>query len=356
MKNATIGRHWYPRARSDRQPSPWWYYGRALYVSRCDYFKIYIALLFGVGIPFVLVGLALGSRFWLVSAFGMGMAALVYEGYSLLGMFRMYGPPSSGYLRQALRRAGIAGPIAVGDFHIGTYRHSFALADLLPDATIDSIDCWDLEGPPAERAIRDVRDLEPQPTGHPRIRPVRAEGFRVPLPDACLDAIVFGFGTHEVPEGGPRSTLFLEAQRLLRPGGKVVIFEHGNDFHNTIIFGPVIGHVTTREGWMKILRDHFGEIGYARTSHAVDLFWGAKVARVGTVATPLPRASAWLATLKVLGVIGVVTCLTLAIATLLSDAWLAPSLLGIAILGLAWPWMMIAGTLILDTALRRPAQ
>jgi SAM-dependent methyltransferase len=354
MQATAIGRRWYPTARPDRQPSPWWYYGRAIYVSRRDYFKIYIALLCGVGIPFVLLGLALGSRFWLVSAFGMGTAALLYEGYSLLGMFRMYGPPSSGYLRQVLRRAGIAGPVAVADFHIGTYRHSFALADLLPEATIDSVDCWDPGGPPAEEAIRDVRELEPRPSGHARIRPAMAVGFRVPLPDASLDAVVFGFGTHEIAEGEPRSMIFLEAKRILRPSGKVVIFEHGNDFHNTIIFGPVIGHVTTREGWMATLSPHFGELGYARSWHAVDLFWGTKGARVGTLETPLPRTSARLATLKVLGVIGAVTCLTLVITTALPDSWLAPSLLGITILGLAWPWIMIGVALVLDAACRRP--
>jgi hypothetical protein len=33
--------HAYPRTNPARRPTPWWYYGRALYVSRRDYFKIY---------------------------------------------------------------------------------------------------------------------------------------------------------------------------------------------------------------------------------------------------------------------------------------------------------------------------
>ena len=355
MEAAAIGRRWYPKARPDRPPSPWWYYGRALYVSRRDYFKIYLAIVFGIGIPFVAAGLALGARFWLVAAFGMGAAALVYQAYSLLGMFRMYGPPSSRYLRQVLRRAGVSGSVTVADLHIGTYRHSFAPAGLLPEAAIVSVDCWDVEGPPAEAAIRDVRDLEPAPTGHPRICPIRAEGFRIPLPDASRDVVVFGFGTHEVPEGTPRATLFREAARILKPGGRVVLFEHGNDFHNTIIFGPIIGHVTTREAWMATLREHFGDLGYARSSHAVDLFWGTKNDRPGTVSAPLPQVPTWIALLKVLGVIACVTCLTLALATYLPDAWLQASLLGIAILGLVWPWLMMGAALALDAAGRPPA-
>jgi hypothetical protein len=33
--------HWYPRADAARQPTPWWYFGRAVYVSRRDYRKIF---------------------------------------------------------------------------------------------------------------------------------------------------------------------------------------------------------------------------------------------------------------------------------------------------------------------------
>jgi SAM-dependent methyltransferase len=296
----------------------------------------------------VALGLAFGSRFWLVSAFGMGIAALAYEAYSPLGMFRMYGPPSAGYVADVLRRAGIAGSVNVADVHIGTYRHSFALADLLPGAKIASVDCWDSDGPRPEEAIRDVRDLEPAPSDHPRIRPIRARGWRIPLADASLDAVVFGFGTHEVPAGEARSTLFREARRILKPCGKAVLFEHGNDFHNTIIFGPVIGHVTTREAWMETLAEQFGDLGYARSSHAVDLFWGTKVDRPGTISAPLPVVSKWLAVLKVFGVIAGFTAAALAMAFHLPDAWLKPSLLGIALLGLAWPWLMIGLTLALD--------
>jgi len=55
----------------------------------------------------------------------------------------------------------------------------------------------------------------------------------------------FGFGTHEIPAGGAREKLFSEADRVLKPGGKVLLFEHGWDAHNYVIFGPVIHHVTS---------------------------------------------------------------------------------------------------------------
>jgi ubiquinone/menaquinone biosynthesis C-methylase UbiE len=88
--------------------------------------------------------------------------------------------------------------------------------------------------------------------------------------------VVFGFGTHEIPPGGPRETLFAEARRVLKPGGRALMFEHGYDFHNYMIFGPVIDHVTTREDWIDTFRKNFADVRYVRTSQAVDLYAGRR--------------------------------------------------------------------------------
>src|SRR5262249_47415293 len=154
----------------------------------------------------------------------------------------------------------------VADLHIGTYRHSYLLSQLLPRAEIFSVDCW--SGESAEAAVQDVRDIEPVPIGEPRIRPFRAHEFSVPLPDSSCDVVVFGFGTHEIPTGGPREKIFTEAARILRPGGKALLFEHGQDLHNFVIFGPVIHHVTTREDWRATMQSYFTEVSYARSSVA----------------------------------------------------------------------------------------
>jgi SAM-dependent methyltransferase len=266
--------HWFPRARPEKQPSPWWYFARAVYVSRRDYRKIFLVFV-AIGLPLGLAGLLvpLWPLFW--AAVGLAGLGLVLLAYSLVGLYRMYGHPARGYLRKLLGMGGVSGPAVVADLHIGTYRHAYALADLLPEGTVYSVDCWDVKGPPAEAAVQDVRDLEPPPV-HPRIRPLRAAGFTLPLADASCDAVVFGFGTHELPTGGPRERLFAEARRVLKPGGKALLFEHGYDFHNYLIFGPVIHHVTRRRDWDAVMRSHFADVHYARTSHAVDLFEGTR--------------------------------------------------------------------------------
>ena len=348
--NAILG-HWYSRALPTRQPSAWWYYGRALYVSRRDYFKIYMYLFCFLGVPLVLAGWLFSSRTLLNIAFAVGAVAMIYLLYSLVGMFRMYGPPARNYLRQLLRLARVEGCVEVADLHVGTYRHSHLLANLLPEATIHSIDCWEEKGRPHELAIADVRDLEVPPTHEPRIIPTESHEHRLPFGDGSKDAVVFGFGTHEIPTCGPRETLFAEARRVLKPGGKALIFEHGNDFHNTIVFGPVIGHVTRRESWMEMMTKHFGEVGYRRSRYAVDLFWGARSERVGTIAAPLPKVVPWLRTLGILGVIGTVGFITFWLGLALENASLYPYLLAIAILGLALPWVGIFAMRAIDKLL-----
>ena len=216
----TQSRRWhaYPRTNPARKPTPWWYYGRALYVSRRDYFKIYCALMIVLGFPMVFLALYFDWQYWKAAALGAGTVSLFYLGYSLLGLYRMYGHPGRNYIARLIREADVGGAAVVADIHIGTYRHSYILADLLPNAVIHSVDCWGEQGDPKETAIRDVRDLECPPTGHPQIRPVRTENYSLPLPDGSCDVVAFGFGTHEVPNNGPLDQLFAEAKRVLKPG------------------------------------------------------------------------------------------------------------------------------------------
>jgi len=267
--------HWYPASVAGKRPTPWWYWGRAVYVSRRDYWKITKYFL-AVGIP---IG-AIGALFHVPMAFQAAMVlaaiGLLLLAYSLFGLYRMYGHPALRYIRRLVDLGGLRGAITVADLHIGTYRHAFLLSDALPEATIQTVDCWNVEGESPEEAVQDVRELEAPPTSNPRIVPSRADHFTVPLPDASCDAVCFGFGTHEIPAGGAREKLFSEADRVLKSGGKVLLFEHGWDAHNYVIFGPVIHHVTKRQDWDRFLRERFDDVKYARSSQAVDLFAGTR--------------------------------------------------------------------------------
>ncbi len=347
--------HMYPATRPDRQPSPWWYYGRALYVSRRDYFKIYCLLMATLGIPMVFVALYFDVKFMKIAALGAGTVSLFYLGYSLVvGMYRMYGHPGKRYIHQLLRESGTTDAAVVADIHIGTYRHSYILADLLPEAEIHSVDCWGVEGDPDEIAIRDVRDLECAPTHHPRIHSSGTDDYTLPLPDASCDVVVLGFGTHEIPDDGPLETVFTEARRVLKPGGKALMFEHGVDFHNVIIFGPVISHVIPRYEWSERFLAHFSDIGYARAPQAVDLFWGTRGEEIGSTSQALPQEENR-RTARVFVVIGTFTLISLGVVAYLPQPLLVAIYLGIAILGVTWPWLMIGVAILGDRLTRSQA-
>jgi SAM-dependent methyltransferase len=267
--------HWYPASVAANRPTPWWYWGRAVYVSRRDYWKITKYFL-AVGIPLGAIGVLFRAPMAFQAAMVLAVIGLLLLAYSLFGLYRMYGHSALRYIRRLVDLGGLRGEITVADLHIGTYRHAFLLSDALPEATIQTVDCWNVEGESPEEAVQDVRELEAPPTSNPRIVPSRADHFTVPLPDASCDAVCFGFGTHEIPAGGAREKLFSEANRVLKPGGKVLLFEHGWDAHNYAIFGPVIHHVTKRQDWDKFLRERFDDVKYARSSQAVDLFAGTR--------------------------------------------------------------------------------
>ena len=267
--------HWYPASVAGNRPTPWWYWGRAVYVSRRDYWKITKYFL-AVGIPLGAIGLLFHVPMAFQAAMVLAAIGLLLLAYSLFGLYRMYGHPALRYIRRLVDLGGLRGEITVADLHIGTYRHAFLLSDALPEATIQTVDCWNVEGESPEEAVQDVRELEAPPTSNPRIVPSGADHFTVPLPDASCDAVCFGFGTHEIPAGGAREKLFSEADRVLKPGGKVLLFEHGWDAHNYVIFGPVIHHVTKRQDWDRFLRERFDDVKYARSSQAVDLFAGTR--------------------------------------------------------------------------------
>ncbi|HTF05086.1 MAG TPA: class I SAM-dependent methyltransferase, partial [Bacteroidia bacterium] len=249
------------------------YYGRAIYVSRHDYRKIFLNFL-AVGVPLGVTGLLLDEPWFLYPAYGLACIGFALLFYSLFGLYRQYGHPAKNYFQKLLNKAEITGKVELADIHIGTYRHTYQFANLLPEATVHSIDCWQ-DGFSSEEAISDVRSLEPAPTHEARIKPVKVSNYEIPLNDASCDVVVFGFGTHEIPAGNERDKIFAEAKRILKPDGKIVMFEHGIDFQNYLIFGPVIYHVTQHKEWMKFFQSMFIEVKDDRL-YAVDMIIARK--------------------------------------------------------------------------------
>src|SRR5260370_15371422 len=100
--------------------------------------------------------------FRLPRAFGAGAAlaeiGLLLLAYCLFGLYRKYGHPGVRCVRRLVELGGVKGKVTVADLHIGTYRHAFLLSDVLPEATVQSVDCWNVEGRKAWRYVPMCRD------------------------------------------------------------------------------------------------------------------------------------------------------------------------------------------------------
>ena len=151
--------HWYPGTVAEVRPTAWWYWGRAVYVSRRDYWRITKYFL-AVGIPLGAIGVLFHVPMAFKAAMLLAAIGLVLLAYSLFGLYRMYGHPGVRYIRRLVELGEVKGPVTVADLNIGTYRHAFLLSDVLPEAKIQSVDCWNVEGESPEEAVQDVRDLE----------------------------------------------------------------------------------------------------------------------------------------------------------------------------------------------------
>src|SRR6267378_3916818 len=116
--------HWYPASVAGKRPTPWWYWGRAVYVSRRDYWKITKYFL-AVGIPLGAIGVLFHVPMAFQAAMALATIGLLLLAFSLFGLYRMYGHPALRYILRVVDLGGLRGEITVADLHIGTYRHAF---------------------------------------------------------------------------------------------------------------------------------------------------------------------------------------------------------------------------------------
>ena len=91
--------HWFPKVEPGKRPSAWWYWGRAVYVSRRDYWKITKVFL-GVGVPLGVIGVVLRQPWAFWSAISLAEIGLLLLTYSLFGLYRMYGHPAQRYVQK----------------------------------------------------------------------------------------------------------------------------------------------------------------------------------------------------------------------------------------------------------------
>ena len=72
------------------------------------------------------------------------------------------------------------------------------------------------------------------------------------LADGPCGAVIVAFTAHEIRDERARERFFHELERVLRPGGKVVLVEHVRDVMNFLAFGPGYLHFLPRAEWLRL--------------------------------------------------------------------------------------------------------
>lgn len=89
-----------------------------------------------------------------------------------------------------------------------------------------------------DQALRRARELEPSLESDRRIYRRSAKPNQLPIPHNWADVVYCSFSLHELQRAADRDAIFAEFTRILKPGGRLLIAEHGRDWRNLLAFGP----------------------------------------------------------------------------------------------------------------------
>ncbi|MCE9584409.1 MAG: methyltransferase domain-containing protein [Planctomycetes bacterium] len=87
---------------------------------------------------------------------------------------------------------------------------------------------------------------------------LRAKPDALPADAASVDAAVVVLAAHEIHALDMRKSFFRELDRVLAPGGRIVLVEHLRNLPALLAFGPGFLHFLPRSEWLR----RTGEIGF----------------------------------------------------------------------------------------------
>ena len=137
------------------------------------------------------------------------------------------------------------------NIHAGLDESTAALRRLLPDTDGVVVDIYNpatMTEPSIARARRMYPATEPFMAGMAKA---------LPLPDGDHNAIFLLFAAHELRDSQDRTNLLLEARRILKSGGRILLVEHLRDLPNFVAFGPGFLHFHSDRSW----RHNIGQAG-----------------------------------------------------------------------------------------------
>jgi hypothetical protein len=129
------------------------------------------------------------------------------------------------------------------NLHNGLDEMDASLHHRYPASTGQTLDIFD----PMEMSAPSI--LEARKHLHQSV--ARQTNWRhLPAANQTYDTVFIVFTAHEIRRPAARERLFIEAQRVLRDDGRIVLVEHLRDTSNFAVFGPGAFHFLSRRAWL----------------------------------------------------------------------------------------------------------
>jgi SAM-dependent methyltransferase len=135
------------------------------------------------------------------------------------------------------------------NIHVGLDESSRALHRLYPDSEMAVLDVFD------PREMTEPSIAEARLRTKNAVQAKRADFRALPLEGKSMDAVFLIFAAHEIRSANSRTDFFGELERILKPGGRIVLVEQLRDWRNFAAFGPGYRHFQSRKAWLSAARE-----------------------------------------------------------------------------------------------------
>lgn len=221
---------------------------------------IFAGLLFFGGVALVVSYLVSVPWSWLFAASSIGAIGLIAS--ILTASFFVYDWGQQHEYDRLAQLGKLAQANVVIDITSGKLRGTRGFLPNFQGGHYFLIDIYDAQKM-TDKALRRARELEPPLQTERRIYQRPGKATNLPLPHNWADVIYCDFSLHELHDPADRDALFTEFVRVLKPGGRLLIAEHGRDWLNFAAFGPGAFSFFSPTTWQK----HIHQAGLVSRHH-----------------------------------------------------------------------------------------
>jgi ubiquinone/menaquinone biosynthesis C-methylase UbiE len=174
---------------------------------------------------------------WSYLLFTAGIAAFSFAVVVIVAAFCVYDYGRQREYDRLFELGQLSTANVVIDVTAGKLRGTRGLLSRVKQGHYFIVDIFDPDKMP-DQALRRARAMEPPLESDRRVYRRSAQPNQLPIPHNWADAIYCSFSLHELQKSADRDAIFAEFSRILKPGGRLLIAEHGRDWRNLLVFGP----------------------------------------------------------------------------------------------------------------------